>query len=105
MEKQETKGNLVQKKRYCGIDLRQIEEAKGGLTAIEVEKKYTVKGAVYELRGEIGKLVKKGVKISQIVEGLNKYGIGASGKEVREIFPNTIPGKDGMTIELVYEED
>lgn len=26
-------------------------------------------------------------------------------KEVREIFPNTIPGKDGMTIELVYEED
>ena len=26
-------------------------------------------------------------------------------KEVRDIFPNTIPGKDGMTIELVYEED
>jgi len=26
-------------------------------------------------------------------------------KEVRDIFPNSIPGKDGMTIELVYEED
>lgn len=26
-------------------------------------------------------------------------------KEVRDIFPNTVPGKDGMTIELVYEED
>ncbi len=26
-------------------------------------------------------------------------------KEVRDIFPNSIPGKDGMTTELVYEED
>ena len=79
------------KKKYGSINSDQILEAKKGLETLEVEKTYTVSKAVYELRTEIIKLVRKGVKISQIITELKKHKIGATRIEIREILGDLAP--------------
>ena len=92
------------KKTYGCINVDQILEAKKGLETLEVEKTYTISKAVYELRNEIGKLVKKGVKISQIIAELKKHNIGATRKEIKEILGEIAPKKEKMESKKVEKQ-
>ena len=92
------------KKKYGCINTDQILEAKKGLETLEVEKTYTISKAVYELRTEIGKLVRKGVKISQIIAELKKHNIGATRKEIKEILGEISPKKEKIESKKVEKQ-
>lgn len=92
------------KKTYGCINVDQILEAKKGLETLEVEKTYTISKAVYELRNEIGKLVRKGVKISQIITELKKHNIGATRKEIKEILGEIAPKKEKIESKKVEKQ-
>ena len=97
MLNQEKNEQVTEKKRYKAINFEQIESAKKGLSVLEVEKSYTVGKAVYELRTEINKLVRKGVKISQIIEELKKHNISANYREIKEILGEIPTKKEKVT--------